>query len=282
MNQNLGTFDVLQELEAQAQTFAGTFDDTCDVSHNKACVMELYHAQVRVDGCEVVVCNLRLCAGRNGQQRRLTYVRETNQTNVCDQLHFQNNSTFLASSARFRKVWSLTHGVLEVNVTAAASSALRSYERITIFNQVLHQMTGFFVDYHGTYRNLDNQVFAGLTKTLLLHTVLAIFRFVFSLELKVHQGSQVSVSLENNVSASSAVTAIRTAFRYERFTTECYSTIAALTGLNKNFGSIYKHFQNLPYIHGSRCTAETIPGTKITARTKRPCEHTSTGSNHSN
>ena len=85
MDQDLGSFNMLEEFEAHAEPLASTFDDTGNIRHHEAAVMNLYYTQVRVDRREVIVRDLRLRTGRHCQQRRLADIREAHQPHVCDQ-----------------------------------------------------------------------------------------------------------------------------------------------------------------------------------------------------
>jgi hypothetical protein len=61
MNQDLGSFDVAQELIAEAMTFVGAFDQAGHVGHHKAAIAaQRDHAEIRRQRGEGIIRNLRL------------------------------------------------------------------------------------------------------------------------------------------------------------------------------------------------------------------------------
>ena len=126
-------------------------------------------------------------------------------------------------------------------ISSAAFAAFCCNKRLSVLCKVLHHSTACFVDNNSTHRHFNNQIFTCLTKTLLFHSVLSGFSFIFSLIFKIHKGSQVSVSLKYNISSLTAVTAVRSSLRHKRFPSECHGTVSAFSGFYHYFGSVYKH-----------------------------------------
>ena len=58
---------------------------------------------------------------------------------------------------------------------------------------------------------------------------------------EVRQGVQTVIDFKDNITASAAVTAVGTACRNKEFAAKAHMTVAALAGLNINFGVICKH-----------------------------------------
>ena len=118
--------------------------------------------------------------------------------------------------------------------------AIMDYED-TVFYEILHHKSGFFIDDDRSHRNLDDEIFSCLAETFLFHAVLAVFCFIFLFVFKVHQGSEITIRLKNDISAASAVSAVRTSLRYKRFASEGNRAVSAFSGFDKYFRSIYKH-----------------------------------------
>ena len=60
MYQNLGAFNMAQEGMPQADALAGALDEARNIRHDKSgSVSQVYHAQVGIDGGEMIVRNLR-------------------------------------------------------------------------------------------------------------------------------------------------------------------------------------------------------------------------------
>ena len=58
---------------------------------------------------------------------------------------------------------------------------------------------------------------------------------------EVRQGVQTVIDFKDNIAASAAVTAVGTACRNKEFAAKAHMAVAALAGLNINFGVICKH-----------------------------------------
>ena len=83
-------------------------------------------AEVRVERREMVVCNLRVRVGRNGQQRRFSDVRESNQTHVRQKLELQNHLMLFARKTGFCKTRHLPGRRCKVLVAPAAAARNRA------------------------------------------------------------------------------------------------------------------------------------------------------------
>ena len=83
-----------------------------------------------------------------------------------------------------------------------------------------------------------NDLFTFLTFTRTVHTVLS---DILSLISEIHKSSHTKLNFKYNITALTAVTAVRTSCRNILFTMKRYCAVTALTGLYKNFSLIYKH-----------------------------------------
>ena len=72
---------------AETGALAGALNDAGDVRHDEAgFLIDVHHAEVGEEGGEVIVRDLRLRLGHDGEQRRLADVREADQPHVREEL----------------------------------------------------------------------------------------------------------------------------------------------------------------------------------------------------
>ena len=220
---------MLQEFVAESRALMRAFYYPCYVRHHEARVIYLHDPEVRSYRREVVIRYLRLCTRGNRQQCRFADIRESYQPYICYQLHFEYYLAFFCKSAGFRKVRRLSGGRRVLHVALAAFTAFRSDKGLAVLRQVLHHKSRRFVYHNCADRNFYHEILAVLAVSLFLHSILTVFRLIFSFISKIHQSSEIFICLENNVSAFSSVSAVRSAFRHEWLSSERNSTISAFS-----------------------------------------------------
>ena len=87
MNEYLRAFHMAQEFMSQANALARTFHQTWNIRHHEFVPKASFHnTKVGCQCSKVVVCNLGVCVCYHGKQCGFPNIRETNQTNVRNQL----------------------------------------------------------------------------------------------------------------------------------------------------------------------------------------------------
>ena len=149
----------------------------------------------------------------------------------------------LAGKAGFSKARHLTGRCCKVLVAPAASAALAENE-VLIIRHILNDFVGLRVAYNGSARHLNNQILSAFAAAAGALTVLTGGSCIFSFIAKIHQRGEIIIDAKDDISALAAVTAVRTAGSHIFFTMESNGSVAAVTGLDKYFHLIYKHFQS--------------------------------------
>ena len=187
MNQNFCPLYVFEESKSEAETLAGSLDDSGDISHHKAVVIDFYHSEVGIYRGEMIIGYLGLRAGGDGKQRRLSYVWEAYQTHVSYELHLEDYLSFLGFASCFSKIRSLANGILKVDVSSAAAASLGCHKFFSVLGQVFHDQSRLFINYDCTHGYLYDQILSGFSEAVSLHAVLAVFGFIFYLIAEIHQ-----------------------------------------------------------------------------------------------
>ncbi len=250
MDDQAAAVDVPQEVMPQTRAVRRALDDAGDVCHDEAdALVHVDHAQVRVEGGEVVVGDLRVGVGGHAEQGGFAHVGEAHQTHVCQELELQNDLVLLAGQTGLGKVRDLSGRGGEVLIAPAAASALAQDEFVHV-GHILDDGFGLRVLDDGAARNLDDQVFPALAGAARTLTVLAVRGLVFAFVAEIHQRGEVVVHLEDDGAAVAAVAAVRPARRDVFFTVERHRPVAAVSGLDVDFYFIDKHGINLHFRTG--------------------------------
>ena len=128
VQQRGAALDVAQELEAEALALARALDEAGHVGDRVAGLARLDDAEVRVQGRERVVRDLRLRGAHRGDQARLAGAREADQRDIRDGLQLEEDVALPAGGAEQGEAGSLALGVGERRVAEAALAAGRDDE----------------------------------------------------------------------------------------------------------------------------------------------------------
>ena len=135
------------------------------------------------------------------------------QSDIGEDLQLQYEPAFLAFFARLRVPRSLVGRSLEIIVAQASPSALAEDSLLTVLHHLEQGFAGFGILCHGAYGNFQEYVFSVLSGTessLPVATVVGLDVFAV---FEVYQGPELLVRPQDNVSATSSVSSVRTAFR---------------------------------------------------------------------
>ena len=87
MDDHFGPFNMAQELVSQTDSFGSTFDQSGDIRNDEAAgSFQIHHAQIRIQGCEMIVGDLRSGIGHSGQEGRFAYIGESHQSYISNYL----------------------------------------------------------------------------------------------------------------------------------------------------------------------------------------------------
>ena len=242
MDQQTGPLNVLQEFMTQPGSLMGPFNDSGYIRHDITGIVNFHHPQIGRDRRKMIVGNLGIGPGGNGQERGFAHIRKAYQPYIGNQLHLQDDVPFFSKASGFSKIGSLPNRILEVDIALSAPAASGCDETFSMLDEVFHHKAGILIDDHRAQGHFDDQVLAIFAVTFFSHTVLAVFCFIFFLVFKIHQGPEVFVRHKNDISAISAVSPIGPAFRYKGFPSEGHAAVSSLTGSDCDLRSIYKHF----------------------------------------
>ena len=129
----------------------------------------------------------------------------------------------------------------KTGIAPPAPSAHGDHDFLTGFVDIRQQIAGFRVVDQCSGRDLDRQVSAPSSVTVLASAVAAVFRHESAVENKTGEALFAGFRHKDDVAAGRAIAPVRTAFGHERFPPETAAAIAAVTGFDRDFRLIYKH-----------------------------------------
>ena len=240
MHQQTAAVDVPQEIVTQTGALTGALDDAGNIGHHEAdALVHVHHAQIGIQGGEVVVGDLGVGLGDHAQQRGLAHVGESHQSHVRQQLQLQHHVVALSGQTCLGEAGHLTGGGGEMLVAPAAPAALAQHIGLVI-GHVLDDLAGLGVPYQRAPGDTDGEALAVLARLPAALTVHAVGGHIFALVAEVHQGGHVVIHLQDDGAAVAAVTAVRAAGGNVFLPVKGHCTVAAVAGAAGDAGLVDK------------------------------------------
>ena len=216
---------------AQALALAGARDQARHVGHDELDVAGLDHAEVRDQGGERVVGDLRPGRGHRRDQGRLAGVGEADQPDVGHRLQLEDEVALLPRLALEGEPGRLAPRRGQRRVAQPASAARGRDEPGAHADQVGEHLAVGGLDL-GPVRHRDDQVRAvgaGAVRALALPAVAGP---AHRAAVEVEQGGRARVHLEDHVTAAPAVSPVRAAERLELLPVNRGAAVPAVAGLH--------------------------------------------------
>ena len=248
-----------QELEPEPRAFACTFDQTRNIGDHKTLFCShAHHAQMRVQGREGIVRNLRTGVGNGRNEGGLTGVGHSEKPHVRQDFEFQLQFAVFAFFAGSRLTRRPIRTRLKVQVPQAAAAALGEQLLVAVMRQIRHRHAGRHIHDLSPHGHPKHHIVAARAEAVRTAAVFAVGRKEFLREAIVHERIDVLIGYRINAAAATAVATVGTALRNEFFPAKARSAVAAFTGLHFNAGLVDK-------FHLSYSSARTISFRKTTS-----------------
>ena len=207
------TLDVAQELVAQALALARALDQTRNVGNDVRILTGTHHAEVRHERGKRIVGDLGTGGTHARDERRLTHRGKAHERGIGHKLHLKLNPVLLGRFAQLCERGRAAHRRHKVRVAQATGTAGRHDNALAIVHQVgnlEHRglRLGVELAHHGAHGNLQDQVLAALTVTTGTLPVRAAFGAEVMLKAVIDQRRQLSIGLDDDIAATTAVAAI--------------------------------------------------------------------------
>ena len=230
-----------EESQTQSASLCRPLDDAGNVGHHKGTSVAIGHdAERGFEGGEGVVGNLGAGVGERADQRRLTGVGEADQTDIGEELQFQDHHHFLHGLAGLGVARCLVGGGAKLEVAQSAASAFEQHHDLSVFDDIAEIFTGFGIVGHGAGRYLDVAVCAITAVAAAFAAVAAVAGKNVTVIAQVEQRPVVAVAAQVDVASAPTIAAVGAAEGLVFGAVHVHRTAAALTGATVDFDVVYE------------------------------------------
>ena len=230
-----------EEFVTQADTVARAFHDAGYVGNDEGIAAITAYAEIRLQCGKMIVCDLRPCAGDHREQCGFAHVRKSHKTQISYgfklQFHFQPHALLTG----FGIIRSLPRRRCKMLVSVSASPAVQKHLGHVCFEHICQYASALRIFNQSAFRHDDLYRSAVETRASAVRAVLAVFCNKRTLIAEVHQRMHAVGGNENHVSATSAVSPVRSAGLDELFAVEGNTAIPAVSRLDLDPNFIYEH-----------------------------------------
>ncbi|OEI69093.1 hypothetical protein Cus16_0923 [Curtobacterium sp. ER1/6] len=227
VQERLAALDVAEELEAEALALGRTLDQPGDVGDGEADVAGLDDAEVRGQGRERVVRDLRLRGGDRGDERGLAGTREADERDVGDGLQLETDVTGPPGGAEEREPGGLALRGRERRVAEATLAAGGHDDPHAGLGHVGEDLAALVV-HDGADRHGQLEGLAAHAAAVVAHAGLTVARRTVRRPVVAEQGRHLRVGDEHDVATVAAVAAVRAGEGLELLTADRHAAVAAV------------------------------------------------------
>ncbi len=239
-----------QKLVPEPTALRGPLDEPGNVGHHEGQISRRGHTQVRHQGGEGIVGNLRTGGAHLRDEGALAGRGHAHQSRVGHELHLQLDPALLGRLAELGEGRGAPGARDEVDVAAATHTAAGHHHALAVVGQIGDHLPHFalileVLAHHGAHGHLQHQVVAGGAVHAAALAVGAALGLEVVLEAILDERRHTGVGLHDHVAAVAAVTAVGTALGHMGLAAEGHAAGTAVAALHVDTNLIDKH-RNLP------------------------------------
>ena len=233
LEQEAGALEVLQELDPEPRARRRAGHEAGHIGHHEAMVdVHRHHAEVRVQGREGVVGDLRVRRRDGPDEARLPRVRQADQADIGEHGQLQAQSPRFPRLA-FGGLARCTVGAgLEARIAPAVEAAMGHEQALLRRHQVPDQLVRIGIISACPGRDADHEIAPGAARALCPGPRLSRFGLEAPLITELDEGVETPLGDQIDAAAIAAVSAIGSAPRDVLLTAETQAAMAAGAGLH--------------------------------------------------
>ena len=233
--------DVAKESQSQSASLGCALDDAGNVGHDEGTSVAVGHdAERGFEGGEGVVGKLGAGIGERADQRRLTGVGEADQTDIGEELQFQDHHHFLHGLAGLGVARCLVGGGAKLEVAQSAASAFEQHHDLSVFDDIAEIFTGFGIVGHGAGRYFNVPICAVAAVAAAFAAVAAVAGKNVAVIAQVEQGPVVAIAAAVDITPTPTIATVGAAEGLVFGAVHVHRTAAALTGATVDFDVVYE------------------------------------------
>ena len=244
MDEDPRPLDVAQERVAEAGAARRALDQAGDVGDRRPSLVvlaEVHDAEVRLEGRERVVGDLRLRRGQRREERGLAGVRQPDEPDVGDEPQLQAQPALLAGFALLGVLGRLVGRGLEVRVAEAAAATAGDHRLLAGRDEVGEERARLVVEDGGPGRDVEDQVVAGLAVPPGPRAAATRGRLEVVAVLEVAQRRLAGIDPEMDRPAAATVATVGSAARDVGLLAEGRGPVATVAGADPDLHAVEEH-----------------------------------------
>ncbi|MPM76237.1 hypothetical protein SDC9_123234 [bioreactor metagenome] len=232
MHKHARALDMPEEIVPKPRALRRTFDEAGNIREHKRAVVAGSHAEVGGQRGEMIGRDLRFCGGQHGEDGGFANGGEADEADVRNGLELQLQLILCGLDARLRKTGRLLGCGCELRVAFAAASAVQNDPFLACLAHVGEDGAALQIAHDRADGNADDQRLAVLAAAEFGFARFAILRAIEALKFEIQQRGEMRIGKKHNVSAASAVSAVRPALHDVFFTMEGCVPVSAVSGFD--------------------------------------------------
>src|SRR5690242_12202522 len=220
MQQHRAALHMAEKARAETGAVMGALDETRQIGDDEFLAVDADHAELRGEGGERVIGDLRPGAADRGKEGGFAGIRQPDQRHVGDQLEAQPDPALLAGPTRIGTARRLVGRALVMGVAEAAIAAAGDDDALAGLRQIGQKDGLVLAKNLRADGGLDDQVLASGAAAVLPHAVAPAPRLEMLPVAEVDERIEVRHRLQNDAAAAAAIAAIGPAELDELFPAE--------------------------------------------------------------
>ena len=208
--------------------------------------LDSYDAQVGHKRGKGVVRDLGTSGRDRRDQRALSRIGETDQTNICQNLQLELDLPLLARLSHFIATGSLIGRGGKLSISTSTTPPLGNREGITLVEEFPQNAPCLRLPDEGPQWNLQDGMRPACTRLAGPHPVLSSLSPVGCAVTVVQESGKLSVAAEEDVSAAPAIAAVRPSLRDIFLAPETHAPCSTIAALDMNACSINELHDEVP------------------------------------
>ena len=188
-----------------------------------------------------IIRDLRTRSRHRRNERRLSCVWKTHQTNIREQLQLELQVQLLSLASGLMVARSTIGRGREVRVSKSATPTARGQPAVAIVIEIVKQVACISVKDLRAHRHAHNQIITFATGTIRTFAMRTALGNVLRVIAQVQQRVQRAISYKDNIAAATAIASRWTTTRHKLLAPESRNTVTSVTPLHVNLGAINKH-----------------------------------------
>ena len=246
VDDDAGSLDVLEELDAEAVSEVCAFDETGEVCDGEGLLVgplsDGDDSEVWFEGGEGVVGDFGFGGGEARDEGGFAYVGVSDEASVGEEAEFEAEVTFFSGAAEFVLAGGLVGAGGEVLVATAAAATTGDDDGVVGAGEVVDEFAGIVIEEEGSDGDLEGGGLACVTGAVGAEAVTSALGFVLGVEAEVDEGVVGEGGGHDDVTSVTTVSAGGAATGDELFATEGHAAVTAISGFYADSCFINKHF----------------------------------------